>query len=155
MWCCSQGGRQVTTLVATVNNIIFPFLFFLFSIVFFSHRGSPRITKLIEQVDGSAQTLGINIFPDPVDHFGAPWQPFWDFWRSPRWNNRIQKNLLFQKLSEGSNDQGLDMFSDPVSHLGPPGGHFGLCRRWGVPGVAGDERVPPAPLVWYFMPVPT
>ena len=24
-----------------------------------------------------ANNLGVNPYPDPVNHFGAPWQPFW------------------------------------------------------------------------------
>ena len=26
-----------------------------------------------------ANNLGLDPFPDPVGHFGAPWQPFWIF----------------------------------------------------------------------------
>merc|ERR1712013_262122 len=47
-----SGGRLAMTLVATINVIIFFFfflffLFFLFSVVYFSHRRSARIKKLI------------------------------------------------------------------------------------------------------------
>ena len=43
-----SGGRLATTLVATINVIIFSFLFFFFfSVVYFSHRRSARIKKLI------------------------------------------------------------------------------------------------------------
>ena len=34
----------------------------------------------------------------------------------------------------------------PSAILGAPGGHFGFCRQCGV---AGSERVPPAPLGLY------
>ena len=47
-----------------------------------------------------------------------------------------------------ANNLGLDPFPDYVCHFWPPGGHFGFCRRCGV---AGGERVPPAPLGWYFL----
>ena len=38
-------------------------------------------------------------------------------------------------------------FQTSLAILGPTGGHFGFCRRCGVAGV---ERVPPAPLGWYL-----
>ena len=41
-----SGGRLVMTLVATKNDIIF-FSFFLFPVVYFSHRRSAPIKKLI------------------------------------------------------------------------------------------------------------
>ena len=98
----------------------------------------------------------VNTFPDPVGHFGAPWRPFWgpraailDLWCSHRRNGRIKK-LIQQKLIGGSNNLRFNLFPNPV-------GHFGLSRRLGHPlttGVAGGERVPPAPLGWYFYPHP-
>ena len=44
----------------------------------------------------------------------------------------------------GSNKLRFNLFPDPV-------GNFGLSGRLGVAGVAGDERVPPAPLGWYLV----
>ena len=41
-----SGGRLAMTLVATINVIIL-FLFFFFSVVYFSHRRSAQIKKLI------------------------------------------------------------------------------------------------------------
>ena len=100
-----SGGRLATTLVATINVIIFFFsflfsLFFFFSVVYFSHRRSARIKKLIlRKLTGAPQNLGVDTFLDPVGHFGAHW-------------HAVRR-----------------------------------CRRCGV---AGSERVPPAPLGWYF-----
>ena len=43
-----SGGGLAMTLVASINVIIFFFFFFfLFSVVYFSHRRSARIKKLI------------------------------------------------------------------------------------------------------------
>ena len=39
------------------------------------------------------------------------------------------------------------LFLGVLAIFGPPGGHFGFCRRCGV---AGGERVSPAPLGWYY-----
>merc|ERR1711942_614120 len=70
------------TLVATINIIIFfsffSFLFFLlFSVVYFSHRRSARIKKLIlRKLLRMPKNLRVDTFPDPVSHFGAPWWPF-------------------------------------------------------------------------------
>ena len=47
--CRHSGSRLAMTLVATINDIIVVFSF-LFSVVYFSHRGSAGI-----KVDGSAQ----------------------------------------------------------------------------------------------------
>ena len=55
------------------------FLFFsVFSVVYFSHRRSARIKKLIQRkLFKMANNLGIDPFQDPVGHFGGPWRPFW------------------------------------------------------------------------------
>ena len=57
----------------------FPFLFsFFFSVVYFYHRRSARIKKLIQRkLTGTPKNLGVDTFPDPLCHFGAPWRPFW------------------------------------------------------------------------------
>ena len=53
---------------------------FFFPVVYFSHRRSARIKKLIDgKLTGGPKNLGIDTFPHPVCHFGAPWQPFWIF----------------------------------------------------------------------------
>ena len=52
-------------------------------------------------------------------------------------------------LTGAPKNLGVDTFPDPV-------GHFGLSGLLGVAGIAGGERVPPAPLGWYsssFFPV--
>ena len=73
-----SGGRLATTLVATINVIIFFFFFlfffsFLFSVVYFSHRRSAWIKKLIQQkLTGAPKNLGIHAFADPLSHFGPP-----------------------------------------------------------------------------------
>ena len=43
------------------------------------HEGENSFSDLtyLAKVDGSAQHLGIDPFPDLVGHFGAPWWPFW------------------------------------------------------------------------------
>ena len=36
--------------------------------------------KLIQRkLTGAPNNLGLESFPDPVGHFGAPWRPFWIF----------------------------------------------------------------------------
>ena len=51
-----------------------------FSVVHFSHRRSARIKKLIyRKLTGAPQNLGVDPYPVPVGHFGAPWRPFWIF----------------------------------------------------------------------------
>ena len=62
---------------------------------------SPLLPFLTERVLGSktykakvgwsAQKPGVHPFPDPIGHFGAPWQPILDFWGSHRRNGRIKK----------------------------------------------------------------
>ena len=69
-----SGSRLATTLKATKNDIFF------LSFFYFSHRRSARIKKLIwRKLTGAPQNLGVDPFPDPVGHFGAPWRPFWIF----------------------------------------------------------------------------
>ena len=71
--CQHLGGRLPMTLVATINDIIVVFSF-LFSVIYFSHRRNAQI-----KVDGSAQNLEVDTFPEPIGHFGAPHQQFWIF----------------------------------------------------------------------------
>ena len=61
-----SGGRLAPMLVATIYVIIF-YSHFFFSIATFSLRMSSWI-----KVDGALKNLGVNIFPDPVSHFGTP-----------------------------------------------------------------------------------
>ena len=63
------GGRLATTLVATINVIIFSLFF---SVVYFSHRRSARIKKL-----RMPKNLRVETYPEPVGYFGAPWWPYW------------------------------------------------------------------------------
>ena len=56
-------------------SLFFFFFFFLFSfpVVYFSHRRSARIKKLIQRkLTGVPQNLWVNPFPDRVGHFGPP-----------------------------------------------------------------------------------
>jgi len=54
--------------------------FFFISIATFSHRRSARIKKLIKQkLIRTLQNLGVDTFPDPVGHFGAPVPAILDF----------------------------------------------------------------------------
>ena len=60
----------------------------------------------------------------------------------------VSKNLFSESCLKWPITLGWTPFQTPSAILGPPGGHFGFCRRCGV---AGGERVPPAPLGWYFI----
>ena len=54
------------------------YFLFLFSVVYFSHRRSALIKKLIlRKLLRLPKNLGVDTFPDPVGHFGAHWRPFW------------------------------------------------------------------------------
>ena len=67
-----------------------------------------------------ANNLGLDPFPDPVGHFGAPWQPFWIlqvFYVSHRRSAWI-KNPILRKLFRAPNNLGLDPFPDPVGPFG-------------------------------------
>ena len=61
------------------HHYLFFFHFpFFFSVATFSHRRSARIKKLIQRkLLRMPKNLGVDTFPDPVAHFGAPWQPYW------------------------------------------------------------------------------
>ena len=153
-------------LVATINVIIFSFLFsflfsfsfsfffffsffFLFSVVYFSHRRSVRIRKLIQRkllrmvrrcrrcsVAGGEQAP-----PSPRGWYFSPLSTF-----------LIEgvlgsKNLFCKSYLEYPKTQGQTPFQTLSAILGPPGGHFGFCR---LCDVAGDEGVPPAPLGWFL-----
>ena len=45
-----------------------------FFIVYFSHRRSAPIKK--PKSTGAPKNLWVDPFPDPIGHFGVPWQPF-------------------------------------------------------------------------------
>ena len=71
----STAGNDV---VATISIRCFFFSRFFFSVATFSHRRSARIKKLIQRkLTGTPKNLGVDTFPDPLCHFGAPWRPFW------------------------------------------------------------------------------
>ena len=57
------------------------------------------------------------------------------------------KNLFSESCLKWPITLGWTPFQTPSAILGATGGHFGFCRRCDV---AGGERVPPAPLGWYF-----
>ena len=65
---------------------------------------------------------------------------------SHRRSARIKK-LIYQKLLRMPKNLGEDTSPDPVGHFGAQWQAVRRCRRCGV---AGGERVPPAPLGWYF-----
>ena len=78
----STAGNNV---VATIFIILFPTVFFpppcfppiFSSAAIFSHRRSARIKKLIlQKMLRMPKNLGVNTFPDPVGHFGAPGDHF-------------------------------------------------------------------------------
>ena len=50
--------------------LFFSFSFFSFPVVYFSHRRSARIKKLIlKKLTGASKNLGVDTFPDPVSQF--------------------------------------------------------------------------------------
>ena len=49
---------------------------------------------------GASEILGEDPFPDPVSHFGAPWQPFWIFQALIEGMNE-SKNLFTESWSGG------------------------------------------------------
>ena len=69
LFCFYQGARG-----DRIWGISFHFFF---SVATFSHRRRARIKKLIlRKWLEMANNLGLDPFPDPVGHFGAPWWPF-------------------------------------------------------------------------------
>ena len=71
-----RKGCKREEIVATIFSVIIIIIFFP-SVAIFSHRMSARIEKLILQKQfGAANNLGLDPFPDPVSHFGAPWRLF-------------------------------------------------------------------------------
>ena len=67
-------GVRATTLVACIKIFFSHFI----SVATFSHRRNARIKKLIlRKLTGTPKNLGVDTFPDPLCHFGAPWRPFW------------------------------------------------------------------------------
>ena len=74
---------QIGTSVQSSSSFFFFFLFLFFfflSVVYFSHRRSARIKKLmVRNLTGAPKKHGLHPFLDPVGHFGAPWRPFWIF----------------------------------------------------------------------------
>ena len=61
---------------------------------------------------------------------------------------RIKKLIYSQKLTGAPKNLGVDTIPDPVSYFEAHSGHLGLCRRCSI---AGSERVPLAPLGWYYL----
>ena len=51
----------------------FLFFSFLFSVVYFSHKRSAQMKKIIQRkLMGAPKNLEVHLFPSPVSHFGAP-----------------------------------------------------------------------------------
>ena len=72
----TTGNDVVATILISLISVLFS-PFSPFSAVTFSHRKSAWIKKLISQkLAGAPKNLGVHPFPDPIGHFGAPWQPF-------------------------------------------------------------------------------
>ena len=70
-------GRSTASndVVATILISLFPFYrpVFFPSVATYSHRRSARIKKLIKRkLLRMPKNLGVDTFPDPVGHFGAP-----------------------------------------------------------------------------------
>ena len=99
-----------------------------------------------------ANNLVLDPFPDPVGHFGAPWQPFWIsrplIGRNTR-SARIKKLILLKWLKM-ANNLGLDPFPDSVGHFGAPSQLLRILHVVLWCSVAGGKRVPPAPLGCYI-----
>ena len=72
-----SDGRLATTLVATINVIIF-FPFFLCRDLF-SQKECSDWKTCFAKIVWSAQNPSGKTFPGTVGHFGAPWRPFWNF----------------------------------------------------------------------------
>ena len=77
--CRRSGGRLLTMtqwpLFPSVFSLLFfPVFFFFPYVATFSQRRSAQIKKLLLR---KPKNLGVDTFPDPVGHFGAPWRPFW------------------------------------------------------------------------------
>ena len=77
----STAGNNVVAIIIISFFSFFPVFFlplFFSSVATFSHRRSARIKKLIlRKLLRTPKNLGVDTFPDPVGHFGAPWRPFW------------------------------------------------------------------------------
>ena len=69
-----------------------------------------------------ANNLGLDPFPDPVGHFGAPWRPLWIFRPLIARNKRsaLIKKLILRKLFGMPINLGLGPFPDPVGHVAAP-----------------------------------
>ena len=91
-----------------------------------------------------ANNLGLDPFPDPVGHFEAPWWPFYIF-EVLKEGMIESKNLFSESWSEGPITEGLTYIRTPSAIWIEWAGR--CCGRCGV---AGGERVPPAPLGWYL-----
>ena len=132
------------TLVATINVIIFSFLFCSLSSTFLI-EGVLGSKNLCKKCDGSAKKLRVDPFPENVGYFGAPWRPFWNF-EVFIVGMTESKNLFCESRLEGPNNK----VEIPFRHCRP----FYIkqavrCfRRYGV---AGSDRVTPAPLGWYVL----
>ena len=75
---CSSGRLAMTLVDRYFHH---SFLFFLhfsfFSVVYIFHRRNALIKNLVEQkLFRTPKNLGLDHFPDPDCHFGAPWWPF-------------------------------------------------------------------------------
>ena len=82
-------GVAVSRLATALVDCYFHRYFFPhhFPVATFSHRRSAQIKKLIlSKLTGAPKNLGLDPFPDPVGHFGAPWRQFWilQYW-TPFW----------------------------------------------------------------------
>ena len=88
----------------------------LFFVVYFSHRRSAPIKK--PKSTGAPKNLWVDPFPDPIGHFGVPWQPF----------------LIFGVLIEGiieSENLTLSLLEGPIT-LGWIS-YQALLAIWGLP----------------------
>ena len=76
-YICMRGWRSSRSAFSPYKR---HYTYFFPSVVYFSHRRSARIKKLIDgNLTGALKTLGVHTFPHPIGQFGAPLQPFWIF----------------------------------------------------------------------------
>ena len=88
-WGEGGGGYFIVLLDFVRFGKVFNFLYFLLwfledrqtpfflSVVYFSHKSSAQIKKPISRkLTGVPKNLGLDNFPDPVSHFGAPGSHF-------------------------------------------------------------------------------
>ena len=81
---CEAFSTKIWTLISRLAMRLVistsTFLPLFFRVTTFFNRTAPQIKKLIlQKLIGAPKNLGVDTFPDPVGHFGAPWRTLWIF----------------------------------------------------------------------------